>query len=49
MAKKYTISYKKPDEIETFVEGIKTKTLEEAKAKFQKEHPNFIVIAVNES
>lgn len=47
MSNKYTISYKKPGEMNNFVITIKAKTAEEAKAKFEKQYPNWTAVAIN--
>ncbi len=49
MSKKYSISYKKPDEIKNFAVDVKAKTSEEARAKFEKQHPNWTIVAINEA
>ena len=49
MAKKYSIRYKKPDEVYVCVAEIKAKTEEEAKDTFQKQHPNSTIISMKEA
>jgi hypothetical protein len=49
MSKKYTISYQKPSEVTNFVITIKAKTAEEARAKFEKQYPNWTITAINEA
>ena len=47
MSKKYTISYERPDEMGTFVIDMKAKTDQEAREKFEKQYPDWIVVSVN--
>ena len=49
MSKKYSISYQKPNEKVTFVIPIKAKIAEEARAKFEKQYPNWTIVAINET
>jgi hypothetical protein len=49
MSKKYSIIYKKPDEMYTFVIPTKAKTAQEARTKFEKQHPDWTIVAINET
>ena len=48
MAKKYSISYERPDELGTFIVDIKAKTEQEARDKFKQMYPDWIVVSVLE-
>ena len=48
MSKKYSIIYKRSDELVTFVNDMKAKTDEEARGKFEKQHPDWTVVSVDE-
>jgi len=49
MSKKYSIIYKRPDEAYTFVIPIKVKTAQEARTKFEKQHPDWTIVTINET
>jgi len=49
MSKKYSIIYKKPDEMYTFAIPMKAKTAQEARTKFEKQYPDWIIVAINET
>jgi len=49
MPKKYSIIYKRPDETYTFVIPIRAKTPQEARDKFEKQHPDWTIVAINET
>ena len=48
MSKKYTIIYERSDELGTFVTDIKAKTDQEAREAFEKQHPDWTVVSVDE-
>ena len=48
MSKKYSISYKRPEELGTFVIDMKAKTDQEARDKFEKQYPDWTVVSVDE-
>ena len=49
MSKKYSIIYKKPDEMYTFAIPMKAKTAQEARTKFEKQHPDWTIVTINET
>jgi len=49
MAKKYTVTYERPDELGTFVTDIKAKTDQEARDKFEKQYPDWTIVSVYET
>ena len=48
MPKKYSISYKRTEELGALIMEMKAKTDQEARDKFEKQYPDWTVVSVDE-